>query len=210
MNISPFIITFSGKEFHYLDSSKQPFDVSDMAHALSVESRFSGHCKTNWTVGQHLLAGYRYSLKQGKRKKAIAMLFHDAQEAYMKDIPTPLKSLIPEYKKIEKEISTNLYKWVGLKIDDSFCKKIKEIDNLLYDNEFFAVGPKYFIDGKYFDANVQYQMKNEQFVIDYELQKIIKILSTYSNLRVKMELIERMSEEIDNLLYDNKFLNTKV
>jgi hypothetical protein len=63
-------------------------DVVDIAHALSLICRFTGHTKYHYSVGQHSIAVSNLC----RPKIAIYGLMHDAAEAYLTDIAHPIKA----------------------------------------------------------------------------------------------------------------------
>jgi 5'-deoxynucleotidase YfbR-like HD superfamily hydrolase len=67
-------------------------------------------------------------------KYALCGLLHDASEAYLSDIPRPLKPLLPEYKKWEE----NLEEVISLKYNVPFPlpTEVKEVDNRILKNEY--------------------------------------------------------------------------
>jgi len=81
---------FSGKTFDFLDLKPINIDISDIAHALSQLCRFNGHTDRFYSVAEHSL--YVSSLVHPNY--AIYGLLHDAAEAYIGDMTTPLKSAI--------------------------------------------------------------------------------------------------------------------
>jgi hypothetical protein len=81
------IVTYTGRRFYPLDPNPQDIDILDIAHALSNTCRFTGHTKEFYSVAQH---SYLVSLILGK-EQALAGLLHDASEAYLCDISTPVK-----------------------------------------------------------------------------------------------------------------------
>lgn len=80
------IVTYTGKKFYPLDPDPDSIDIVDIAHALSNTCRFSGHTKKFYSVAQH---SYCVSLLCGEH--ALYGLLHDASEAYLHDISTPVK-----------------------------------------------------------------------------------------------------------------------
>jgi hypothetical protein len=88
------------------------FDIESIAHALSNKCRFSGHSRKFWSVAQHsVLVSCYCDLEDAKWG-----LLHDASEAYLVDLPTPLK-ILPEfsfYKEIEDKLQEVVYKTFGL------------------------------------------------------------------------------------------------
>lgn len=77
--------TFTGNKFWPLDPRPDEIDIVDIAHALSLQSRFAGHCKFHYSVAQHSL----YVVQLSTHK--IEALLHDAAEAYLVDLPRPVK-----------------------------------------------------------------------------------------------------------------------
>ena len=72
--------------------------------------RFNGHCKKFYSVAQHSLNAAKLIKKQGyPAKTQLYGLLHDAAEAFVCDMPKPLKELIPQYKHIENEIQVAIW-----------------------------------------------------------------------------------------------------
>lgn len=92
MEAGPYIQTVSGRRFNPLDPDPNEIDIEDIATALSHQCRFGGHCRTFYSVAQHsclvsdLVAG-----TGAGRRTALWALLHDACEAYLVDLPHPLK-----------------------------------------------------------------------------------------------------------------------
>lgn len=93
------IVTYTGK---YIDPCKPDADVInivDIAHALGNSCRYGGHCPDFYSVAEHSCRVARLMWEDGlSRELQFAGLMHDAEEAYMPDIPTPIKRQFPEYK----------------------------------------------------------------------------------------------------------------
>jgi hypothetical protein len=100
----PWIQTFSGVEFHPLSPRSRDICIEDIAHALSHLCRFAGHVRTFYSVAEHslrvsheaervaTLGGYN---DEDIRLHALEGLLHDATEAYLIDLPSPLKRSNP-------------------------------------------------------------------------------------------------------------------
>lgn len=93
----PYIETSSGKKVHFLEPDPDSIDINDIAYALSHIPRFNGHTSQFVSVAEHCWSGARY-IEHGLK---LQMLLHDAAEAYLCDIPKPLKDFLPDYRKIE-------------------------------------------------------------------------------------------------------------
>ena len=129
------IITFTGRGLDPINPSPDDIDIKDIAHALSMICRFGGHSQKFYSVAEHC---YFCSLMTEDLDLALILLLHDASEAYIHDIITPLKPFISSYKEIENNVMAAIFKKFELKwpIDDETKKKIKRIDNIMLLTEF--------------------------------------------------------------------------
>lgn len=82
-----FIFTFTGKRFYPIDPRPEEIDIRDIAHALSMQCRYTGHVSRFLSVAEHSL-GVASLLPQELK---LAGLMHDASEAYLADIARPIK-----------------------------------------------------------------------------------------------------------------------
>jgi uncharacterized protein len=81
------IQTYSGKRFTPTNPDPKAIVIEDIAHSLSMQCRFSGHVKRFYSVAQHsVLVSYICN-----QEDALWGLLHDASEAYLVDVPSPLK-----------------------------------------------------------------------------------------------------------------------
>lgn len=120
------IETRSGKQFWLPEPSPYSIKLSDIAHGLSLVCRFGGQCKFFYSVAQHSIntALELKDLGQSERLQLLGLL-HDASEAYICDIPRPLKQLLPEYKECEDKVMSAIYQ--ALKIDPPELQEVKAI-----------------------------------------------------------------------------------
>jgi hypothetical protein len=82
-----YIRTFTGKKLYWDSIGQHDYDIRDIAHALSMKCRWSGHVKKFFSVGQHSVMVSRLLPADHQ----MAGLLHDASEAYTPDFPSPLK-----------------------------------------------------------------------------------------------------------------------
>lgn len=92
--------TFTGRQFWPLDPRPEDVDIVDIAHALSNVCRYAGHSARFYSVAEHSVL---VASKADHANKMWALL-HDASEAYICDIPRPLKPFISDYGDIERRV----------------------------------------------------------------------------------------------------------
>ncbi len=106
--IEPFIETVSGKEFHFLDPKPEDIEIEDIAYSLANQCRFTGHVPF-YSVAEHSLLVSAQFADSGDKQLMLAALLHDASEAYLSDIASPIKQFLPEYTKMEDKLQTAIY-----------------------------------------------------------------------------------------------------
>lgn len=105
------IQTSTNIEFDILNVSENDINILDIASALSKICRFGGHCNEFYSVAQHSILVSELVLPQFK----LHALLHDASEAYLGDIPRPIKHLneFKFYRDIENKVSKVIYRKYG-------------------------------------------------------------------------------------------------
>jgi len=102
------IQTASGRWLDPLDPDVASIEIGDIAQALSNQCRFGGHCRVFYSVAQHCTIVADVCLERGgSPAEALAALLHDAAEAYLVDLPHPLKhrsEIGPPYKRAEAHL----------------------------------------------------------------------------------------------------------
>lgn len=97
--------TFSGRRFYPLAPRAEDLHLLDIAHALSHQCRFAGHVQEFYSVAQHSVIVSHMLEEEGHPPlTALTGLLHDAPEAYLMDLPTPVKRLMPEYRQAEDRL----------------------------------------------------------------------------------------------------------
>ena len=124
LKVHPSIQTFSNRQFDFLDPRSDQFTIGDIAHALSHICRFAGHTRKFYSVAQHCYLASQYV----SPKYAMHALLHDAAEAFIGDISTPLKQLLPDYKVIEKRVEAAIFKKFGI---EELPQEVHEVDRRL-------------------------------------------------------------------------------
>jgi hypothetical protein len=130
------IRTFTGIHMNAFEPTPEMIDIVDIAHGLSNQCRFAGHTKEFYSVAQHSIHVAELAPDNWK----LQALLHDASEAYLCDIPRPIKKRLPDYLKIEE----NLMRVIGEKFgfDWPMHKSVKNSDQtmLIREWDYFVIG----------------------------------------------------------------------
>jgi len=123
--------TYTGR--HYWPEDPHPCDlaITDIAHALSNMCRFGGHCREFYSVAQHsVLVSHLCDPAD-----ALWGLLHDASEAYIVDVPRPLKRApgMEGYRLYEEAAMRAVCEWAGLSY--TMPRSVKRADEILLATE---------------------------------------------------------------------------
>ena len=132
------ITTSSGRQVNIADPKAETIDIGDISHALSFLCRGGGHTKFFFPVARHCVYCALEARARGfSDQVALACLLHDGSEAYMVDLPKPIKDgLFPEYRTYEGRLLDCIYnKFIGRSLTEEEKAQVEEIDRtlLMYD-----------------------------------------------------------------------------
>lgn len=168
------IITCSGKMFDLLNPSPTDVSIQDIAHSLSNSCRWGGHCRNFFSVAEHSVM----VSKLVAPKYALWGLLHDAAEAYLVDVPRPLKLLLPDYQQMEATIMLAVCK--HFRIDAVEPVEVKEADSRLLADEAEALGMFPEIWGKHLLepwGNVEFKLLPPALAKESFLNRYTEIIS---------------------------------
>jgi hypothetical protein len=123
------IQTASGRQFWPLRPSAEDVDLEDIAHALAMKCRYSGHTQQFYSVAEHSVYVSRYC------SQAVALwgLLHDASEAYLPDVSRPIKPHLTGFADIEAGVMRAMCHKFGLPHAEP--AEVKAIDTRILLNE---------------------------------------------------------------------------
>jgi len=143
------IQTYSGEYFNYAKFTKNDLYIEDISNALDNICRYNGHCIKFYSVAQHLCLVHdiakvhlQKTIKPDMDEKKLLFhcLIHDVGEAYLTDIPRPLKAyfshsvdfenFMTNYNLLEDKIVNEFSKIFKMKpLTDDEHKIVKYYDN---------------------------------------------------------------------------------
>lgn len=94
--------------------------LEDIASGLSRTCRYGGQIRADaafYSVAEHCVLMTEWAIYGDfvrTREDALAILLHDASEAYFGDMPTPLKKMLPEFKILENRAQATIERAFGL------------------------------------------------------------------------------------------------
>ncbi len=113
---------WDGTRNELLDPDPDSIKIHHIAHTLAQKSHWNGRCKPYFSVAQHCCMVHDHlppELQKGG-------LLHDSAEAYLCDVPSPLKALLDRYREIEDIWNNVINRKFGIEIDDP---RIKVVDS---------------------------------------------------------------------------------
>lgn len=115
------------------DPQPEDINIEDIAWALSYHAtRWFGNGRCFFPVSQHCCAAYDMAMPRSR----MAALLHDASEAYLLDLPKPIKEFLPDYKKVEHKLMLAIAEKFGFEYP--LAPDVKKIDEILLGDEFIT------------------------------------------------------------------------
>lgn len=116
-HVDCWIQTYTGRVFTPYNPRLEDIILEDIAHALSLQCRFNGHCSCFYSIAQHSVLVSKLCAPD----HVAWGLLHDASEAYLGDMLAPIKHLSggrlgEEYRTVEARVREAICKRFGLSI----------------------------------------------------------------------------------------------
>jgi uncharacterized protein len=134
--VMSYIRTFTGRLVDPIHLTPEDICIEDIAHALSNQCRFSGHTRRFYSVAEH-------SVRVSKRctLDPLSALLHDAPEAYLVDLPRPLKHhpQFAFYRLVEAHVEEMIQEKFALIPLPEIEEEIKVADQRMLASEMFGL-----------------------------------------------------------------------
>jgi hypothetical protein len=106
---SPWITTFTGRQFHPFNPAVSDIHIYDIAHALANTCRFNGHTNQFYSVAQHSVLVAEVVKRMAPDRPCHDALLHDAAEAYLTDVCTPVKRSLDGFVAMEERVLRTIF-----------------------------------------------------------------------------------------------------
>ncbi len=128
-----YLKTYMGNKVDPLQVTAEDITLEDIAHALSLMCRGNGQVVHFYSVGQHCINCAKEAEARGWNVRLqMGCLLHDAAEAYMSDMITPIKVHMPQYYEMEDRFLKAVYDKFGLSdLSKEEWNLIMEVDRAL-------------------------------------------------------------------------------
>lgn len=118
-----------GEAFEPLHPNPDQIWIEDIAHSLSLQCRFNGHPKEFYSVAEHCVR-VSWLLEDWEEPGDVQLwgLLHDASEAYLTDIPAPLKRhpMFEGYRAAEEAVMWTVCNRFGLPWEEPDAVKLAD------------------------------------------------------------------------------------
>lgn len=128
-------VTMDKRHIRFPEMTVADVDLRAIPHCLSMICRFNGFVRFFYSVAQHsCLACQLAEVDHGEGSQIARMaLFHDASEAYLGDVASPLKEILPDYQEVEAHVEAVVGEALGLpsrKENPTSWEEVKRYDKI--------------------------------------------------------------------------------
>lgn len=111
------VTTFSGRMIHPLNMSVEDICSIDIAHGLSLRNRWNCASKRPYCVAEHTMRGAEVAAIYCMERYGTRLIdtvrkyfyVHDGTEAYLPDVPSPVKPTLVGFKQIELDLAGKIH-----------------------------------------------------------------------------------------------------
>lgn len=176
----PYIHTPDGR--FYLRDPK--WNINSIAHALAQNARYNGNARFYYSVAEHsvLVSLLVEELGLGDPMEG---LLHDAQESILTDVPSPWKSILPDYRALEGKLELSLRRHFGLgDIKSEGIKKADWLALFIEANTLIPEGGADFVDSNNLRPSALALVKKGWYINGFPWKKAKTVfLERYDELR---------------------------
>ncbi len=128
--MSAYQATYTGRLVYPYEPERSEFAIDDIAHHLALVNRYCGASPQPYSVAQHSVLVAKYS-----GKWALEGLLHDAAEAYLQDLPQPVKQGQWQYMQAEDAMFAEIARQYELSDEDECWETVRNADHRVFSAE---------------------------------------------------------------------------
>lgn len=130
------IDTWTGEKIRPLDPDPEKINLEDIAHGLSNVGRFAGQGREFYSVARHSVhVSLEVEARGGSEAAQRYALVHDAAEAYLSDVPGPVKKSLPGYKHAERRLDRTIVDALDLEAGGEEKGSVECADGVVNEDE---------------------------------------------------------------------------
>jgi uncharacterized protein len=162
--VNGFVSLVSEKIVDVFDLKAEDINIWDIAWALSQTNRYNGCTPVPWDVLSHtgmVYALYNYDHRDNPLPSVqMAILLHDAAEAYVGDVVQPLRNLdqMAWFNELEDQIKETIFERFGLSYNDVDWATVKHYDGMAYSIEIEYMKPTSKTDEHFSHTPISFKM----------------------------------------------------
>jgi hypothetical protein len=123
--------TYMGDWIDYTDPDPSAIKIADIAQSLSLTCRFGGLIPFFFSVAQHALLVRQLVIDMGHSEFAQAALHHDSHEAFLGDVPTPLKATFGnDYHRMVARFDDAIGEALDLEPSEFYAEEVRRADQM--------------------------------------------------------------------------------
>ena len=122
-----YLTTKTGSRIDLIDFDDNVYSIIDIADSLAKQWRWNGAIDRFYSVAEHCV----HVSRNVPDELALDALMHDAAEAYICDLPRPIKRVVPGYCVLEDALMQSIAKQFGFNFNTAHDGPVKEVDNKL-------------------------------------------------------------------------------
>lgn len=150
------IQTHAGGKLDYADENWTALSIEEIAHSLSNTCRYNGHCNEFYSVAEHSV----WVSFLVPNEYLLPALLHDASEAYVGDVPRPLKKFMGQlFADLEEKAAVAVGKKFDITPDLFHCHEVKRADNAMLWYETQRLMPKNPVWNQFHDKGLDGKIK---------------------------------------------------
>ena len=151
------IHTLSGNILDLDNPSKEDMRLDDIVTGISRECRFSNQTLFPYSVAQHSVLVHDLVLEAtGDFNLSYAALLHDAHEAYVRDLASPMKTTCNRYCEVEDGVQEEVLRFFDCKMNIMTKTVVKTYDRLALEIELAHFWPdRYDLPEGYEDVELE-------------------------------------------------------